>query len=310
MNPTNSEIPDEFEDVLNDYLGNSSTRRDLCNFVADAYSDDDINFEKAVYGFTDSNIEIEDKFVDPVTGRENKRRDELNRALRKVLEDETTAYSKKIGANAAFGINDFADKVWTSYCSNRPETEVEQVKSTLLDWASGNYGQIQNLEHPISDFSSFQKEALKDAYGKDAELPVLRGKGFKSIARYSPDIQIDAQDSYTEVREAILEHIESENGIRIERPLRDSWSDSPHTANEFAAHWPEGDSGLVLGNRVNPQDITFSSITTPFLNSESEYILEDDSEWFDAEDIFITHKENGQDVTDQILWQIENLQVE
>ena len=307
---SSTETSKQTEELPNNYLGDSCTREELHSFVSEAYEKDCMNLEEAVYQFKQSNIQIKDKFVDSATGKENSRVDELNVGLRKLLKDKSTAYSEMVEEFAGFGNRDFGRAVWKAYCSKNAKNETQKVQDDIMSWVDGKYESVQELNQAVSNFSDFQQSVLEEAYEKDFQLPLLRGIGFESAAKYSPQIATSSYDSYSEARNAVLTQIESEGGLHIERPRRDSWTDHTATAAEFAAYWSREDSGIILGNRVRPEDITLASMTTPFLNSESEYILEDDKEWFPKDDIFTVEEENQHNLTEVALWQAAKLSLE
>lgn len=301
-------IDEETMDSLEAHLGPSCSRESLHDYIAHAYESGDLDLSQAVYGFYQSDITITNKHRDRISGQ-NSRADEIGVGLNNLLQKETSAYSDMIDAEGGFYDLDFPRNVWDAYAAEYPE-EAEEVEEEIMGLIHGEYENKDHFEteHPLQEFSQFQKNVLEDTYGEEAEIPLVKGIGFGKLANISPEIDENRYESPAQKREAVLDQISAKGGIEIERASRDSWSTHPSSAHNFASRHADSNSGLMLKNSVQPKDITLSSITTPHLTSEREFLLEDNTQWFSEDDLIsIDGVEDEEANIEAYLWQIENL---
>lgn len=299
-------IDKEVMDSLEAHLGSSCSRESLHDYIEHAYESSSLDLSNAVYGFYQSDIQITNKHTDRISGQ-NSRSDEIGVGLNNLLQKETSAYSQIIDAEGGFYDFDFHRDVWDAFVSEYSE-EVDEVEEAIMGLIHGEYENKDHFEseHPLQEFSQFQKDVLEDMYGEKAEIPLVKRISFDKLANTIPRIDENRYDSAAQKREAVLDQVSAKGGIEIERSSRDSWSSHPSSAHNFASRHAESNSGLMLKNTVQPEDITLSSITTPHLTSEREFLLEDNTQWFSEDDLIsIDGTEDEEPLIEAYLWQLE-----
>lgn len=245
-----------------------------------------------------------------ISDQEKSMRQKVSQGMYEMVKRVSESYSPILDETTNIeGTEEFAEAAWQEFQERYPEANMFSLEQAIDDW-TGHCGtdklkeQMADPESELNKYREFSQEILRDTFGEDFQLPVLRGQGMNYFAEHDPRIERREDDERLDFR-AREEQMMGREGIEIERNGIDAWK--PREVTFYAASADrQYEKGVVLRHLADPEDMVLVSHTSPIMET-AEIMLDDSRSSFEGENFRKMNEQERKTFEQDMIWMYDRL---
>jgi hypothetical protein len=241
---------------------------------------------------------------------EKKMRRKVSRGMYEMIKRASVSHSPILDETTDIeGTEDFAEAAWSEFQERYPEANMCLLEKAMDNWTDGVRTdalkkQMEDPESELNKYREFSQRVIKDTFGEEFQMPVMRGHGMIYFAEYDPRIKQSDEGQFPDFRNR-EEQMMDRDGVEIERNGIDAWK--PREITYYAASADrQYEKGVILRQLADPEDMVLVSHTAPRMET-SEIILEDDRDTFTDDNFRKMNEQERKTFEEDMIWMYNQL---
>lgn len=245
-----------------------------------------------------------------ISDEEKNMRKKVSEGMYQMIKRASVSYSPILDETTDIeGSDEFAEAAWDEFQERYPEANMFLLETAMDDWTDGveTEGLKNQMEDPGSElnrYREFSQEILRDTFGEDFQMPVMRGQGMIYFAQHDPRTEKRDEDQFPDFRTREEQMMDKE-GLEVERNGIDAWK--PREVTFYAASADrQYEKGVILRQLADPKDMVLVSHTVPRMET-SEIIMEDNRNTFTGENFRKMNEQERKTFEEDMIWMYDKL---